>query len=301
VDGAESELRIVVGAASDAGGRSGNEDAVYLGPLTGSDASSPDAQADFLLAVADGMGGHRGGEVASKLAIDTIQTAFSGVPGGDLALLLKQAFRQANEAIYERGQANGEEAMGTTLVVAVIRGKYATIASVGDSRAYLARANRLNQITKDHSFVAEQVSRGAMSEAQARQSAQRNILTHALGHRPKLETKLPSVFEITLLAEDRLVLCTDGFYDVLEEDEMLRMVLAHEPPEAARELVGAAVQRGATDNVSAVVAAAMPTRVRQRELVAVEGAGGRSLLAPVLVAIAAIVFIALVLLALLVA
>src|SRR5579884_2067162 len=116
----------------------------------------------LLLALADGMGGYAQGEVASRLAIETVEQMFAEEPERDTALLMKRAFRRANDAIYERSAATGEPgSMGTTLVVAATRGKYATIASVGDSRAYLARANRLTQITKDHSLVAEEVSRGA--------------------------------------------------------------------------------------------------------------------------------------------
>jgi serine/threonine protein phosphatase PrpC len=204
-------------------------------------------------------------------------------------LLLKQAFRRANERIYENGLATGPSAMmGTTLVVVVTRGKYATIASIGDSRAYLARANRLNQITKDHSLVAEEVARGSMTEAEARESPHRNILTHALGHRPKLDAKMPNVFEITLLPEDRLLVCTDGFFDVVPESDLLQALLEYPPDLAASSLVDLAVERGTTDNVSAVVAAVQPTRVVEPELVSA-GAGRAPWLLP---AIAAVVLIA---------
>jgi protein phosphatase len=194
-------------------------------------------------------------------------------PGADIALLLKQAFRRANEKIYENGLASGPSAMmGTTLVVAATRGKYATIASIGDSRAYLARANRLTQVTKDHSLVAEQVSRGSMTEAEARESPHRNILTHALGHKPKLDTKMPSVFEITLLPEDHLLILTDGFFDVVPDDDLLRIVLDNPADVAAQRLVELAVERGTSDNVSAVVASVQPVRVAEPILVS---AGGR--------------------------
>jgi protein phosphatase len=89
--------------------------------------------------------------------------------------------------------------MGTTLVSAVVHGKYVTIANVGDSRAYLMRANQMTQITQDHSLVADQVTQGKLSEADARKSPQRNILTHALGSAPQLDRKLPSIYELTLL------------------------------------------------------------------------------------------------------
>jgi serine/threonine protein phosphatase PrpC len=186
---------------------------------------------------------------------------FAGDPGADTALLLKQAFRRANERIYENGQGASPSAMmGTTMVVMANRGKYATIASIGDSRAYLARANRLTQVTKDHSLVAEQVAQGAMTEQEARESPHRNILTHALGHRPKLDAKLPNIFELTLLPEDRVLICTDGFFDVVSDDDLLQMLLATDPADVAKALVDLAVERGATDNVSAIVASVLPAR-----------------------------------------
>jgi protein phosphatase len=263
----------VVGSATHVGGRPENEDAVHVSELPPL-GSGPDAsEGGFLLAVADGMGGYQRGEVASGLAIETVRAMFVEDPGADIALLLKQAFRRANEKIYENGLASGPSAMmGTTLVVAATRGKYATIASIGDSRAYLARANRLTQVTKDHSLVAEQVSRGSMTEAEARESPHRNILTHALGHKPKLDTKMPSVFEITLLPEDHLLILTDGFFDVVPDDDLLRIVLDNPADVAAQRLVELAVERGTSDNVSAVVASVQPVRVAEPILVS---AGGR--------------------------
>jgi protein phosphatase len=263
----------VVGSATHVGGRPENEDAVHVSELPPL-GSGPDAsEGGFLLAVADGMGGYQRGEVASGLAIETVRAMFVEDPGADIALLLKQAFRRANEKIYENGLASGPSAMmGTTLVVAATRGKYATIASIGDSRAYLARANRLTQVTKDHSLVAEQVSRGSMTEAEARESPHRNILTHALGHKPKLDTKMPSVFEITLLPEDHLLILTDGFFDVVPDDDLLRIVLDNPADVAAQRLVELAVERGTSDNVSAVVASVQPVRVAEPVLVS---AGGR--------------------------
>src|SRR5690606_39851500 len=107
--------------------------------------------------------------------------------------------------IYASSQAEGDagDLMGTTLVAAVLRGKYATIASVGDSRAYLVRANALTQITRDHSQVEAEVASGRLSAAEAKRDPRRNILTHALGQKPKLDTKLPEIFELTLLPQDR--------------------------------------------------------------------------------------------------
>lgn len=258
---AEQQLRMTVAFATDVGGRPGNEDAVLVTPLPALGSGDAGLDPGYLLAVADGMGGYQRGEVASTMAIEAVTEMFGEDPGGDTALLLKQAFRRANDKIYQNGQgASPAEMMGTTLVVAVNRGKYATIASIGDSRAYLMRAGRMTQITKDHSLVADQVAQGSLTEQEARESPHRNILTHALGHRPKLDPKMPNIFEITLLPEDRMLLCTDGFFDVLSNDEMLRIVEESSAADPARALVDVAVQRGTSDNVSAVVATVMPVR-----------------------------------------
>jgi protein phosphatase len=257
----ELPLRLVVTYATDDGGRSGNEDAYVVSdlPAVGADAGASDS--GYLIAVADGMGGYQRGEVASQMAIETVQEMFAQDPGADAALLLKQAFRRANDTIYENGQgASPSQMMGTTLLVAVTRGKYATIANIGDSRAYLVRANRLNQVTKDHSFVADQVAHGVMTEQEARESPHRNILTHALGHKQKLDTKMPNIFELTLLPEDRLLLLTDGFYDVVPDNDLLNVMLTTDPESAPGKLIALANERGTTDNVTAVVVSALPSR-----------------------------------------
>lgn len=292
----EDELRIAVGYATDPGGRTENEDAVFVAELPASDVGPATDRASFMMVVADGMGGHQGGEIASRIAIDTLRESIGNgtAADADMAVLMKQAFRRANERIYEQGQAQGDGTamMGTTLVAATTRGKYATIASVGDSRAYLVRANRLTQITKDHSLVAQQVAEGAITREQARTSPQRNVLMHALGQQPKLDGKLPSIYEITLLPEDRLLLCTDGFYDVATDDDLLQVTLAVDPELAAARLVTLAIERGASDNVTAIVASVSAARVRKA--ISVGAAGGRSVLEPVLVAIAAILIMAMI-------
>lgn len=280
------DVEIVVGGASEVGGRETNQDTFLVRPLA--TASGSVDGPGFLIAVADGMGGYQGGDVASRTATELLEDLFARETPRDVAAALKQAFRRANEAIYQRSQAEGGNGpMGTTLVAAVIQGKYATVASVGDSRAYLVRANQLTQVTQDHSLVAEQVSQGALSEADARHSPQRNILTHALGHREQLDRKMPGIFEITLLPEDRLLLCSDGFYDVLQTDDYLRELALPDAEAAATALARLAVERGASDNVTAVVAAVMPSQATvQRELIAADVASRRpSVLVPILISV----------------
>ena len=299
MDDAGSELLVTVGAATDVGGRTENEDAILVVDLPPVGSGPGAAAGGHLVAVADGMGGHQRGEVASRIAIEAVQQAFAEDPGADPHTLLKQAFRTANAAIYRGGGAAGEaNMMGTTLVVAATRGKYATIASIGDSRAYLVRANQLTQVTQDHSLVAQQLADGQITREEARESPHRNILTHALGHRERLHASMPSVFELTLLPEDRLLLCSDGFYDVVEDQDFITILRDEEPQAAADRLVALAKERGTSDNVSAVVIDATSTRiVTAAEPVAVSGERS-PLLLPVLAGLAVIVFVVLVILAL---
>ena len=281
-------------AATDVGGREGNEDAVMVTPLPPIGEGEGASEGGYLAVVADGMGGYQRGEVASQMAIDIIKEMFDADPGADPATLLKQAFRRANEQIYENGMGTSPSAMmGTTLIVAATRGKYATIANIGDSRAYLARANRLTQVTKDHSFVAEQVAAGAMSEREARESPQRNILTHALGHKPRLDSKIPNIFELTLLPEDRLLLCTDGFHDVVGDNDLLNVLLTAEPAAATHKLIDLAKERGTTDNVTAVVFEALPVREKAAAALT-EVRGIPSLIGLVAAAVLVLVIIAIV-------
>ena len=295
-----NELVVTVSAATDTGGRPDNEDAVLEVTLEASGEGETRFEPGFLIAVADGMGGHQRGEVASRLAIETLGRMVSDDPGADTALLLKQAFRRANDVIHQNGRGTGDGSIiGTTLVAAVIRGKYATIANIGDSRAYLVRANQLTQITRDHSLVADQVDEGSMSADEARQSPHRNILTHALGHRQKLDPKMPSIFEITLLAEDRLILCSDGFHDVVQDSDLVETVLAHEPTSAVAALIDLAKERGTTDNVTAAVARVDSVKTiaaRERELAPTPA--GRSSQLVILIITGIILFVAIVIVAL---
>jgi PPM family protein phosphatase len=257
----EDQIQIVVASATDVGGRTGNEDAVAVEPLLPVGEGEAALEGGYLAILADGMGGYQRGEVASEMAIEIVKEMFAADPGADSALLLKQAFRRANDRIYANGQgAVPPQMMGTTLVVAAVRGKYATIANIGDSRAYLARAGRLTQVTKDHSLVADQVAAGSMTEDEARESPHRNILTHALGHRAKLDAKMPNIFELTLLPEDQLLLCTDGFYDVVPSADLLNVLLTSGAKEATGRLIDLAKERGTSDNVSAVIISVQSTR-----------------------------------------
>lgn len=288
-------LTVTVGSATDAAGRPTNEDAIVAMALPEGATQNLRAAGEpaFLLAVADGMGGPDGGEIASSLAVRALQEAFAAGGGADPALTLKQAFRKANETIWGQAGERGAEPMGTTLTAAVVQGKFVAIASVGDSRAYLLRGAGITQVTKDHSLVAEQIASGAIKPADARKHPQRNVLTQALGIKPKLDKDLPPVYELSLLPEDRLLLCSDGFYDVVEDAELANALRGASSADAAAALVSLAKERGTTDNVSAVVAQAVPTRVQAAIPVAAQGSGSKTgLLVAAIIAVLVIVAIA---------
>lgn len=283
------DFRLIIGEATDAGPiREQNEDAVYHEVVT-----TDSDQGFLLIALADGMGGYQRGEIASDMAIQSLKQRFESPDTDDLVLLLKQAFRQANERIFENGSADGEHnMMGTTLVAGVIRGTDLAIGNVGDSRAYLVRANSLNQITNDHSLVAEQVAMGAMTQEEARDSQHRNIITRALGHRQKVDV---DIFEFTLLPDDRLLLSSDGLHDHIPDSEVVELMTTLPPDEAAKRLVTRAIEEGSTDNVSALCAWAAPISVLEAQEIAEPEVSARmSAMVAVLVIIGLAIFIGIV-------
>lgn len=282
------DTRLIVGAATDAGTvRDRNEDLVYV-----PDQSVVEQSDVVVLAVADGMGGYDRGEVASKIAIDTLLEGFSGNGTDDPVVTLKQVYRQANKTIYEDGSAKGEHnIMGTTLVSAIIRGDDLTIANVGDSRAYLLRAGRLNQVTNDHSLVAEQVKMGVMTEDEARESSHKNIVTRAIGHRERVDV---DIFEIKLLPEDKLLLSSDGIHDYLGEAAITDVLKTMEPVDACRALIQNALDAGSTDNVSAVCAWMAPLSVLEPPEPEEAPRDMSRLLVPVLAAVGLLILIAIV-------
>ena len=296
VDTPEETLRLAVSAVTDAAGRDENQDVAVALAIGGNGPAS--VNENFLLVVADGMGGHPAGDVASQIAMNTLVEAFPTLPGGDLGLAMKQAYRRANEAVFQAGEDEPTHAgMGTTLTSALLHGKYATIANVGDSRAYLLRGDALTQVTRDHTVVAEEVVQGRLTADAARRDPRRNLLTHVIGTHPWLESKLPDVFELALLPGDRLLLCSDGLYDVLDDGEMRRALVDQDPSDAARRLVEAATERGTRDNATAVVAAAIPTRVPSAAALPVPASRTGGLPGTVIAAVIAILLVVLLLLA----
>jgi protein phosphatase len=228
--------------------RPSNEDFVFA-----------DSDAGVLI-IADGMGGHAAGEVASELATRTIAVALaeamppSGGAETDLGALLMQAIGQADAAIRERTARDiNLSGMGSTVVVAVCREDRITIAHVGDSRAYLLNDGQARQITQDHSVVAQMLNSGILTPSDARKHHLRNVITRSLGYEGSSQ---PDIQRVAWSAGDVLLLCTDGLSNVLEDGDMSRIVSSHGQnlEDSARELIETANSRGGPDNISVILA-----------------------------------------------
>jgi serine/threonine protein phosphatase PrpC len=204
-----------------------------------------------LFIVADGMGGHAAGEVASEIAVDTVSNTYYQDDSEDVAASLLQAIKRANALIHQRAAENMlRSGMGTTCVAAVLRGNMAYIANVGDSRAYFMRNGQVKQVSQDHSWVAEQVRAGLLTDDQARTHAQRNVITRCLGTQADVDI---DIFTEELREGDSLVLCTDGLSGLVSDDEIQRIVEQYVPQESVYHLIERANSNGGPDNITAIV------------------------------------------------
>ncbi|HVE74622.1 MAG TPA: protein phosphatase 2C domain-containing protein [Mycobacteriales bacterium] len=219
--------------------REGNEDSAFAGAR--------------LLAVADGMGGHAAGEVASAVAIAALAGLDEDVPGADLLAALKQAAESANEHLTDMVRGDPAlEGMGTTLTALLSAGNRLGLLHIGDSRCYLLRDGELNQITRDHTLVQALIDEGRISEEEATTHPQRSVIMRVLDGRPGLELDL-SVREAR--AGDRYLLCSDGLTGPVASIDTLREALAGgEPQDVADHLVQLALRGGGPDNVTVIVA-----------------------------------------------
>ncbi len=233
--------------------RANNEDAYLLNDELG------------LYAVADGVGGSEGGEVASRMAVETLAASLPDLlgdkdrtpPGGfvraaDPALsALQLAVTLSNRTIRQaRTQTPALAGMGTTLTTLLLRDKHAFIAHVGDSRAYLLRSGEFTQLTNDHSLVGEQVRHGVITREQARTSPYRHVITRALGIDEEVMIDLA---KHALLRGDRLLLCTDGLTEMVDDTEIGGILAGSDPREAVQKLIDVANRAGGVDNITAVV------------------------------------------------
>jgi len=210
----------------------------------------------ILFVVADGMGGHTRGEVASQLAVNTIRDVYYQQESDDLAALLRLAVEQANVRIYNENTAispkpEPDQMMGTTCVAAAVQGDTLYVANVGDSRAYIVRNGQAQQISLDHSVVAQQLRDGLITKEQAKDHPDRNKIYRCLGERDVVEV---DTFSAKVQAGDLLLLCTDGLSELVPEEEVVSIVQQYEPQESVQRLIERANEMGGRDNITAVVA-----------------------------------------------
>jgi PPM family protein phosphatase len=236
-------MRLSTFAGSDVGRtRSGNEDSYFCGRT--------------VFAVADGLGGHQGGEVASAAAVEPL-AALDGREFADpaeAAEALAEAVRQANAAILDRAAGDpGLWGMGTTVTAAAVAGDHhLQLAHVGDSRAYLFRGGSLEQLTTDHTVVGELVRRGRLTPEQAAIHPERSILTRAVGLDPRIPVDTPDPLELS--PGDQVLLCSDGLTEVVPDVKIAQLLAADPDGDAAcRSLIDAANSAGGPDNITVVL------------------------------------------------
>lgn len=222
-----------------------------------------------LFVVADGMGGHNGGEYASAICVNTVEEIVENMDYGDIQIedaetsielvqeKLSYALRLAGRRIYERAAESQEfHGMGTTAVALLLDKERAYVAHVGDSRLYLMRGDTVSQLTEDHSFVAKQVKAGVLTEEEAKNHRMRNVIYRSLGYQEDVEV---DVMTVDIKSKDIFLLCSDGLSGHVEDREMYEHVMSHRPQDAARRMVDLACERGGDDNITVVVLAVEPS------------------------------------------
>ena len=203
-----------------------------------------------LFVVADGMGGHAAGEVASEIAVNVIAERAPEHPDANE---LGRAVQAANHAILKAAhEGRGREGMGTTCTAAMLEGERLVIAQVGDSRAYLLHHGKLQQLTRDHSLMADMIEAGQLTPEEARHHPQRSVITRALGSDPHTR---PDMYEINVETGDRLLVCSDGLSSMIRDEQIeATMRRVRDPQRCASQLVNEAIAAGGHDNVTVIVA-----------------------------------------------
>ncbi|MBW3670307.1 MAG: Stp1/IreP family PP2C-type Ser/Thr phosphatase [Acidobacteria bacterium] len=242
-------LRVRMAMRSDVGRvRSENQDFAIVAEGSGTGADKGD-----LMVVADGMGGHKGGATASRLAATTIRDLYFAAEGHDVSAILRDAIIQANSVIHQQAAENEDlEGMGTTASTLVIREGRAWVGHVGDSRIYRIRNHEIEQITDDHSLVATMVREGLLSPEEAETHPRRNVLQRSMGVSSEVEADVEGPFD--LAPGDRFILCSDGLHGLVSADEISDVVIDNDVERAADRLIELALDRGAHDNVTVIVA-----------------------------------------------
>lgn len=253
--------RLAVFALTDVGlVREMNEDAFLVADLPrGALAPSPEvtrfevSEHGALLALSDGMGGHKGGAEASRLTLEALLTAMADPSApGEASARLRSAVEAANLAVWNAGEGDGAQRMGATLTAVLVQGSQAFLAEIGDSRAYLLRGGEIEQVTHDQSVRQALLDSGTMSPEEAANTPFRNIVLQAIGQKPAVTVALG---RLELRARDCLVLCSDGLSNELTKEEIGKVILGAQTLNAAcEELIELAKRRGGHDNITVVLA-----------------------------------------------
>ena len=208
----------------------------------------------LLLAVADGMGGHAKGEEASKIALNTLTKTIIPELFGTVSFteLLENGIKNANQEILEYTAKNPESSgMGTTTVCALVKGNNIHLANVGDSRAYVISDDEIRRVTKDHSYVQSLIDEGQITEEEARDHPQKNVITKAVGIMESVE---PDTMKLTLDDDESLLLCCDGVIAHLTDEDIHKIICnENNPQNACQQIVDLANQRGGSDNISLII------------------------------------------------
>lgn len=225
--------------------RSTNQDYIFA-------STTPLGSLSNLFIVADGMGGHKAGDFASRFIVERLVEFFAQeYPDKDIHGILKEGIRKVNLELYEEARSNSDlHGMGSTLVVATVKGDVLYVANIGDSRLYLLRGE-LEQITKDHSYVEELVAMGRMKRGSHDYQEKKNIITRAVGAAREVEADL---FALKLKSHDYILMCSDGLSNMVDEFEMEYIIRSEEGIEGkAKALVEAANWNGGVDNISVIM------------------------------------------------
>lgn len=216
----------------------------------------PEDQQEFdrrgrLFMVADGMGGHKGGQVASGLAVNAVRDRFLQTESEDACAVLVESFQEAHRVIMEASHDSSElDGMGTTCCAAILKHGQLVFGSIGDSRLYLIRDGKVQPLTEDHTLVNEMMKQGVLSPEEARTHEQRNVLLAALGAESSRIAGEFASTPIPLRAGDTLLMCSDGLHGQVTDQEMGSVVDSQPLTDACRELVELAKQRGGPDNIT---------------------------------------------------
>jgi len=211
-----------------------------------------ESPASVVFAIADGVGGYEGGEVASRMAIDIVLEAYrQSPPAWGAAKRLHRAITRANIEIHDKALTVPELGrMATTMTAVAVEKGILSVVHVGDCRLYMIRHRQISQITKDHTMVAERVRMGMMSAARAKNHPERSMLLRSLGH--ELIVSVDRI-AMPLLERDRLILCSDGLYNVLDDEELESLTQGVDAETGSRKLIDTANQRGTADNLTCAV------------------------------------------------